>query len=137
MAKPFRWNVPTEKDIEDAIIYFLNYQIGCFAFKVDTRANFDVRLGTYRAMSKHVLPGTPDILCCISIEGLGIFIGFEVKAEKGRQSQHQKVFQEKLEVRANGFYFVVRSIKEVEEALTLVKTKVREIISSHTEPGAS
>jgi len=123
MSKPFRWNVPAEKDIESAILYYLNYQIGCFAFKVDTRANFDPNLGFYRKLNKHVLPGTPDILCCLNVNGIGVFVAFEVKAENGRQSKQQKEFQEKLETRANGFYFVVRSIKEVEESIQKIKDR--------------
>ncbi len=127
MPKAFRWNTPAEKDIEAAILYFLNYQIGCFAFKVDTRAIFDPRIGHFRKLNRNILPGTPDILCCYSVHGLGVFIGFEVKTEVGRQSKDQKAFQEKLEVRSNGFYFLVRSVKDVEDALKIVQDKVTQI----------
>ncbi len=126
--KPFKWNEPSEKDIESAILYFLNYQVGCFAFKIDTKASFDPRIGTFRRLSRHVLPGTPDILCCYSVGGLGIFVGFEVKAEKGRQSKHQVEFQERLQDRASGFYYIVRSVKEVEDALKYVKDHVECLI---------
>lgn len=124
MTKVLKWNVPSEKQIESAVLYYLNYQVGCMAFKVDTRANYDVRLGTYRSLSKHIMPGTPDILCCYSVQCVGVFIGFEVKAEKGRQSQHQVAFQEKLQDRANGFYFIIKSVKDAEDALASVTAKI-------------
>lgn len=132
--KPFKWIKPSEKEIEDAIMYFLNYQIGCMAFKVDTRANFDVRLGTYRAMSKHVLPGTPDILCCYSVNQIGVFVGLEVKTDTGRQSAHQLAFQERLQQRANGFYFIVRSVKDAEDALKTVRDTVTASHKRSSEP---
>lgn len=125
MPKPFRWNTPAEKDIEKGILHFLNYQVGCFAFKVDTQARFDPRLGTYRKLNSLIMAGTPDIIACYSVDGIGVFLTFEVKTEKGRQSAHQKEFEEKLKTRANGFYFVVRSIKDVENALSEVAEKVR------------
>jgi len=125
MPKAFKWNEPAEKDIERAILYFLNYQIGCFAFKVDTQARFDPRIGMYRSLNKLILPGTPDILCCYSINGVGVFIAFEVKALSGRQGKHQLAFQEKLQDRANGFYFIVRSVKDPEEALKKVQDQLQ------------
>lgn len=124
MPKPFRWNKPAEKHIEKAILQFLNYQIGCFAFKVDTHARFDPNLGVYRKLNSLVLAGTPDIICCYSVQGVGIFIAFEVKTETGRQRFDQKEFEQRLTTRANGFYFIVRSIKDVENALTEVAAKL-------------
>lgn len=129
MSKPFKWLEPAEKEIEDAILQFLNFQIGCFAFKVDTKANFDPRLGTYRQLSKHVLPGTPDILCCLSVNEIPIFLALEVKTPTGRQSKYQIQFQERLQDRANGFYFLVRSVKETEEVLTRVKTHILDLMA--------
>lgn len=125
MSKPFKWNEPSEKDIEDAVLQYLKFQVGVFAFKVDTRANFDPRLGTYRKLHGSVMPGTPDIIACVSVNGVGVFVGIEVKTSTGRQSKHQKEFQERLQDRANGFYFVVRTVKEAELAIRHVIDAVR------------
>lgn len=130
MSKPFKWIEPSEKEIEDAVLQFLKFQIGVFAFKVDTRANFDPRLGTYRKLNGSVMPGTPDIVACVSVKGVPVFVGFEVKTATGRQSKDQKEFQERLQDRANGFYFLVRSMKEAENALKMVIQNVSERVQN-------
>lgn len=112
-----KWAIPSEKEIEKAILHFLNYQVGVFAFKVDTQARFDPRIGRYLPLNKLILPGTPDIIACVN----GLFAAFEVKNEKGRQSAHQKAFEEFLKSKSNGLYFIVRSVKETEEALAIVR----------------
>lgn len=114
-------HVPSEKDIEDQILTWLSYQKDCFAFKVDTKSNFDPSRGIYRRLSKWVIPGTPDIICVLSFQGMPIFIGLECKTEKGRQSAYQKSFQSKIESQVNGFYFIVRSVQETQSALDQVK----------------
>lgn len=121
MSKKLEWDTPSEKDIENAVLYYLNYRPGVFAFKVNTMGVFDAKIGVYRKPSKFVLPGTPDILACVNVDGVGIFVGFEVKAPNGRQSPPQKDFQNRLKDRANGYYFVIKSIKDVEDAITLVR----------------
>jgi hypothetical protein len=52
--------------------------------------------------------GSPDIVCVIN----GQYVGIEVKAPKGKQSEHQKAFQEELE-RAGGIYILAHSLDEV------------------------
>lgn len=61
---------------------------------------------------------------CASINGLsdivvvkdGIYIGLEIKSQKGIQSNHQKDVERGLTV-AGGLYFVVRSVADVKKAL--------------------
>lgn len=118
-----RKNKREEQSIERDILAYLNYRFNCFAFKVDTHARFDPRLGFFLKLNKLILPGTPDILCCYSVQGSGRFVAFEVKTEKGCQSQEQKEFETKLGL-VNGFYFVVRSIKDAELALEEVTNKL-------------
>ena len=57
--------------------------------------------------------GCPDITVCVN----GLFVGLEVKTKTGRQSELQKKAQAEIE-RANGFYYIVRSNKDVEVALS-------------------
>lgn len=113
--------VPTEKEIENAILLFLKYQVGVFAFKVNTMGVFDKTRGVYRSLSKHVVPGTPDIIACVSVKGIGVFVGLEVKSGKGKQSKEQKSFQDKLQDRANGYYFTVRSVGDADQAIQSVR----------------
>ena len=69
------------------------------AFKTD-RGGF-YRVGT---------PGSPDIICVIE----GQFVGIEVKDEKGKLNHNQVAFKEQLEA-AGGKYVVARSVDDVIE----------------------
>ncbi len=57
-------------------------------------------------------PGSPDIIGCVD----GLFVGFEVKTRKGKQTDKQKKFQIVLE-RSGGLYCVPRSAEEAVGAL--------------------
>jgi hypothetical protein len=52
--------------------------------------------------------GSPDIVCVVN----GQYVGIEVKAPKGRQSDHQKEFQKQLET-AGGRYILAYSLEDV------------------------
>lgn len=130
MAK-FKWIEPTEKEIENAVLDWLRLQSGVLAFKVNTIGVYDQRGGFYRKTSKHVMKGTPDILGCAEIEGMPIFFGMEIKTQTGRQSDDQKFFEETLKMRTKGFYFVIRSLKDAELALSHIQETVRVRISSN------
>ena len=58
--------------------------------------------------------GSPDIVCVIN----GQYVGIEVKAAKGRQSDNQKEFQRQLET-AGGKYILAYSIDDVERGLNV------------------
>lgn len=124
MPKTLQWIEPTEKEIENAILEYLSYQSGVFAFKVNTMGVYDQRGGFYRKLSKYVKPGTPDIICIVEVLGFPVFVGMECKSTTGRQSKEQKAFQQDLENRVNGFYFVVRTLKDAEAALHLVRETI-------------
>lgn len=66
----------------------------------------------YRRLTKGQKKGFPDIVLCYK----GYFVGLEVKTEKGKQSTEQKEIE--LIIKRNcGYYFVVRSLKDVKEVL--------------------
>lgn len=52
--------------------------------------------------------GSPDIVCVVN----GQYVGIEVKAPGGRQSEHQKEFQRRLE-EAGGRYVIASSLDDV------------------------
>jgi hypothetical protein len=56
--------------------------------------------------------GSPDIICVIK----GQYVGIEVKAAKGKQSEHQKTFQQALEA-AGGKYVLAYSLEDVTNLL--------------------
>lgn len=116
---------PSEKEVENSILEYLTKQrdLNILAFKVNTTGVFDPNKKTFRKLSKYVIPGTPDILICMEVSGLPIFIGFEVKCDTGKQSVHQKAFESELKKR-KGFYFIVRSIGEAHAALHAVRDEI-------------
>lgn len=116
---------PNEKQIEGDILKYLSYLPGVFAFKVDTQGFFNAKTQKLQKARFGVRLGTPDILACVNCNSLPIFVGFEVKTEDGRQSEHQKAWQADLLKKGNGFYFLVRSVGDVEVALRLVRESVK------------
>ena len=64
--------------------------------------------------SRFTTNGIPDIIAVID----GKFIGLEFKTYRGRQSEDQKIFQERLEA-AGGRYFIIRSLTDLEKTISL------------------
>ena len=64
--------------------------------------------------------GMADIHATIMVEDIPVSVWLEVKTKTGKQSPKQRQFQEAVEA-AGGYYFIVRSIDEVDESLRLVK----------------
>lgn len=52
--------------------------------------------------------GSPDIICVVN----GQYVGIEVKAANGKQSDHQKEFQKSLDA-AGGKYILAYSLEDV------------------------
>lgn len=113
--------LPSEKQTEAAVIDFLNTQPHCFAFKVITSGTWDEKSKSYRRPSRHVMPGTPDVLVCLQCFGIPIFIGMEIKSHKGNQSDSQKLFESILKTRSGGYYFVIKTLADAEQAIFKVK----------------
>lgn len=122
----FKWLDPSEKEIENSVLAYLNFQVGVLAFKVNTVGVWDSRAQCYRKPSKFILNGTPDVMVCMSIKGIPIFIGMEIKSATGRQSKDQVDFQNRLQNRADGFYFLIRNIDQAEAALKLVRSTIEQ-----------
>ncbi len=58
-----------------------------------------------------MVPGpsaSPDIICVIN----GQYVGIEVKAPKGKQSEHEKEFEQNL-IAAGGRYILAPSLDDV------------------------
>lgn len=68
--------------------------------------------------------GVADIHAILNINGFGLCLWLEVKTPKGKQTQHQKNFQNEV-TQAGGIYKVVRSVDDVESLLKITTYKLR------------
>jgi hypothetical protein len=64
--------------------------------------------------------GMADIHATVIVEEIPVSVWLEVKTKQGKQSHRQKEFQYLVET-AGGFYFIVRSIDDVEAVIKTVK----------------
>jgi len=67
--------------------------------------------------------GLADIHATLIVEGIPVSVWLEVKTKKGKLSANQKAFQESVES-AGGFYYVVRSIDDVDLAIQQTRLDV-------------
>ena len=67
--------------------------------------------------------GMADIHATLIVEGIPVSVWLEVKTKKGKLSANQKAFQESIEA-AGGFYYVVRSIDDVDLAIQQTRLDV-------------
>ena len=101
---------PLEKQIERAILDYLNVWLGYFAWKNHTTGIYSKERRQYlRPTGKYALRGVSDIIC-VTPTGKVVFI--EVKSAKGRVSDEQKEFISRV-AECNGYAFVARSIDDV------------------------
>ena len=63
--------------------------------------------------------GMADIYMSVQTEGISIGVWVEVKKHGGKQSKTQKEFEKKVKEQ-NGWYFIVKSIEDVEEVIRII-----------------
>ena len=92
-------------------------EAGIFCWRQNNQPTYDPKLnngyGGYRAHAG--MKGVPDIIAVVE----GIFVGIEIKAGKDKISPDQILFKRMLE-RNGGKYFVIRSLPEVDNLLTML-----------------
>ena len=96
-----------EKDIQRTILDWLTSQ-KIFHYRQNSGAFKDKKNHLYRFGTS----GAPDIVCVID----GRYVGVEVKAKTGIQSDSQIAFQAKLE-KGGGKYILAHSLEELKEKL--------------------
>ena len=106
-----------ESIIQKACLDYLGTIPGIYFFRAGAGA---VKTSTGRFF-KTGKPGLPDIVCCIpktTDNGriVGVFCGFEIKNEKGRQSPAQKEAEEQIK-EAGGKYFIIRSLADIKKII--------------------
>jgi len=67
--------------------------------------------------------GMADIHATLIVEGIPVSVWLEVKTKKGKLSANQKAFQKSIEA-AGGYYYVVRSIDDVDLAIQQTRLDV-------------
>ena len=104
---------PTEKEIENSILAYLQTQKGFF-WKNQSVGVWDNVRKTYRKPNNrfHII-GTADVLGCLPG---GKFIALEVKTKRGRATQNQKDFLQRISV-LGGKAAIVKSIDDVKAVL--------------------
>jgi len=82
-----------ESEIQKQILDYLTLK-RIFHYRQNSGAFVFTETGTHkRRFFKAGVLGAPDIICVIN----GQYVGIEVKAPKGKMSDHQKAFQQVLE----------------------------------------
>ena len=74
--------------------------------------------------------GMADIHATVLVGDIPVSVWLEVKTKKGRISENQKAFNEVIKS-YGGFYYVVRSIEDVELVLAEVKQKTLQNIKHY------
>ena len=74
--------------------------------------------------------GMADIHATLIVGGIPVSVWLEVKTKKGRISENQKEFNEVIKS-FGGFYYVVRSIEDVELALAEVRQETLQNIKHY------
>ena len=102
-----------EKEIENQILHYLR-GIGIFCWKTENQGTFDARKGIYRRKSgPGRMLGISDIIGCLFD---GRLFACEVKSEKGRLSEPQKIFLDHVNAQG-GVGFMARSVQDVRDEL--------------------
>jgi len=89
----FMPSATTEKQLETAILDWLNLIDGCFAIKINMTGIYDARRKVWRKNNnKHIHNGTSDILACYR----GRFCAIEVKVGYNKPSENQRLFIQRI-----------------------------------------
>jgi len=100
-----------EKEIENLILDYLSYRPGYY-WKNQSVGIYDPTKRKFRkSNNRHHILGVADIL---GVKNDGQFVAIEVKTKKGRLSDNQKAYLQKVEANG-GLAFVARSIEDVKE----------------------
>ena len=105
----------SEADILRQILDYLSvHRIMHWRQNVGSRVDLD-RYGKKRFI-KFGRKGAADIFACVN----GMLVAIEVKDAKGRQSEHQRAFEQEV-IAAGGIYILCRSLEDMVENLPLPK----------------
>ena len=111
----------TEKHIQRAILEWGQYKrILMHRINVIGTPLHKDGLTVYRPSTNK---GMADIHATVLVAGIPVSVWLEVKGKKGKLSPNQLLFKDAVET-FGGFYFLVRSIEDVELALAEVRQQI-------------
>lgn len=114
------WPKEKESQLELAICHWLHIH-KYFFWKQAQAGFFNSKKNIFQKhKNPYVKNGLPDIIVLLKNR---FFVGLEVKVEGNYQTQSQKDFERELREKG-GFYFVVRSIEDVERSLHAVEKEL-------------
>jgi penicillin-binding protein-related factor A (putative recombinase) len=103
-----------EKEIENAILTYLNYLPNCFAWKNQNTAIYDPTKKLYRSLGKFQFKGISDIIGIYKARPL--FIEVKTPKTKNNLTLHQKEFLNRC-TQEGAIAFVACSIDDVKSRL--------------------
>lgn len=119
----------TEKMIEDSILIWLNLQYQCFAFKLNTRGQYNPVAKAFMFTQKHAPKHMPDVIFCYA----GLFGSFEIKTPEAHRkfmtsrSEHEMGQKRMIEhLRSKG------ALAEVVSSLSQVQIYIERLQSMAT-----
>lgn len=117
--------LPSESQIQKSVLQFLKNRKDVLAIRLN---NLPVPLksGGFRPVA---VRGIPDCHVDFLVNKVPVSVWVEFKAPKGKLSEYQKQFKSTIED-MGGFYEVIRSIDEMEDALTRINGVVSETIAN-------
>jgi len=100
-----------ESDIQKTVLEWLSYN-EIFAIRLNN-IPVPTKNGGFRPVA---VKGLPDAHLELRVSGVPVSVWIEFKTKKGKQSQNQIIFQKKVED-YGGFYYIVRSIEDIQKVL--------------------
>jgi len=110
----------TEAILQRAVLDWLQSLDGIYFFRSGA-GQVKTESGRFFKTGK---PGCPDVTVCCGFDGIGLFVGLEIKTSVGRQSASQKKAEEEIK-NAGGRYYIIRNIDEAKNAITKTIEDVR------------
>jgi hypothetical protein len=107
---------PSEGQIQASILSWGQWQNGVQMFRINV-IGVPLKDGGFRPSSN---VGMADIHMSVMTEGINIGVWLEVKQKGKHQSKTQKVFEKRVKEQ-NGWYFIVRSIEDVQEVVRIIR----------------
>ena len=107
---------PSESQIQASILSWGDWQEGVQMFRINV---IGVPMGDNKFRPSPNV-GMADIHMTVRTEGISVGVWLEVKRKGKHQSKTQKDFERRVKEQ-NGWYFIVRSIEDVQEVVRIIR----------------
>jgi hypothetical protein len=107
---------PSESQIQASILSWGDWQEGVQMFRINV---IGVPMGDNKFRPSPNV-GMADIHMTVRTEGISVGVWLEVKRKGKHQSKTQKVFEKRVKEQS-GWYFIVRSIEDVQQVVRIIR----------------